>query len=149
MLPHEPSNARHPAPVRTHWTQVLQDSLCGSSKVLLVCNLAPEAESAQETLSSLNFASRAAQVELGPARRATADRAPAQQQASSGGGGGTGGGGGDGSDSRAGSAASSPARTPPLGPRAPTRLGERGSPVASAGSSPRLPAGAFAKPARH
>ena len=43
-------------------TQVLQDSLCGSSKVMLVCNLSPEAASAGETLSSLNFASRAAQV---------------------------------------------------------------------------------------
>lgn len=42
--------------------QVLQDSLCGSSKVMLVCNLSPEASSASETLSSLNFALRAAQV---------------------------------------------------------------------------------------
>ncbi|KAK9804341.1 hypothetical protein WJX72_008150 [[Myrmecia] bisecta] len=50
-------------------TQVLQDSLCGSSKVLLVCNLSPEPGSASETLSSLNFASRAAQVELGPAKK--------------------------------------------------------------------------------
>ncbi len=41
---------------------MLQDSLCGSSKVMLVCNLSPEAASAGETLSSLNFASRAAQV---------------------------------------------------------------------------------------
>lgn len=49
--------------------QVLQDSLCGSSKVMLVCNLSPEAASASETLSSLNFAARAAQVELGPAKR--------------------------------------------------------------------------------
>ena len=44
--------------------QVLQDSLCGSSKVMLVCNLSPEAASASETLSSLNFAQRAAQVSL-------------------------------------------------------------------------------------
>jgi hypothetical protein len=51
--------------------QVLQDSLCGTSKVLLVCNLSPEAASCGETLSSLNFASRAAQVELGQARRVT------------------------------------------------------------------------------
>ncbi len=42
--------------------QVLQDSLCGSSKVLLVANLAPEAASAAETLSSLAFAARAAKV---------------------------------------------------------------------------------------
>eukprot|EP00878_Enallax_costatus_P032882 GHUV01036204.1.p1 GENE.GHUV01036204.1~~GHUV01036204.1.p1 ORF type:complete len:196 (-),score=29.61 GHUV01036204.1:272-859(-) len=53
------------------WLQVLQDSLCGSSKVLLVCNLSPEPASCSETLSSLNFASRAAQVELGQARRVT------------------------------------------------------------------------------
>ncbi|KXZ52502.1 hypothetical protein GPECTOR_9g546 [Gonium pectorale] len=38
--------------------------------VLLVCNIAPEATSGSETLSSLNFASRAAQVELGVARKA-------------------------------------------------------------------------------
>ena len=44
--------------------QVLQDSLCGSSKMMLVCNLSPERASASETLSSLNFASRAAQVIL-------------------------------------------------------------------------------------
>ncbi len=56
-------------------SQVLQDSLCGSSKVLLVCNISPEANSAGETLSSLNFASRAAQVELGQARRAVVERA--------------------------------------------------------------------------
>lgn len=55
--------------------QVLQDSLCGSSKVLLVCNLSPEAASCSETLSSLNFASRAAQVELGQARRVTGSAA--------------------------------------------------------------------------
>ncbi len=41
---------------------MLQDSLCGSSKVLLVANLAPEAASAAETLSSLSFAARAAKV---------------------------------------------------------------------------------------
>lgn len=60
---------------------MLQDSLCGSSKVLLVCNLCPEAASCGETLSSLNFASRAAQVELGQARRA----APAPAGSSGGG----------------------------------------------------------------
>jgi len=50
-------------------TQVLQDALCGSSKVMLVCNISPEAVSASETLSSLNFALRASQVELGQARK--------------------------------------------------------------------------------
>ena len=50
--------------------QVLQDSLCGSAKVLLVCCVSPDADSTSETLSSLNFATRAGQVELGPVRRA-------------------------------------------------------------------------------
>ncbi|GIL50300.1 hypothetical protein Vafri_6495 [Volvox africanus] len=50
-------------------TSVLQDALCGDSKVLLLCNIAPEATSASETVSSLSFASRAAQLELGIARR--------------------------------------------------------------------------------
>lgn len=56
-------------------TQVLQDSLCGNSKVLLVCNLSPEPGSVSETVSSLNFAQRAAQVELGQARRTTTEKA--------------------------------------------------------------------------
>jgi len=54
-------------------TAVLQDSLGGSSKVLLVCCVAPEAESASETLSTLAFASRAAQTELGQARKCNGD----------------------------------------------------------------------------
>ncbi|KAK9840829.1 hypothetical protein WJX81_007551 [Elliptochloris bilobata] len=53
-------------------TQVLQDSLCGSSKVLLVADLAPEAASVAETLGSLSFAARAAKVELGCARHGAA-----------------------------------------------------------------------------
>jgi hypothetical protein len=47
-------------------TCLLQDSLGGSSKMLLMCCVAPELESAGETLSTLNFAQRAALVELGP-----------------------------------------------------------------------------------
>ena len=50
-------------------TQLLQDSLSGNSKVLMVCNISPEESSAQETTSSLNFAKRANQVETGQARR--------------------------------------------------------------------------------
>ncbi|GAX76596.1 hypothetical protein CEUSTIGMA_g4042.t1 [Chlamydomonas eustigma] len=50
-------------------TQVLTDSLSGSSKVLLVCNVSPEAVSASETISSLNFALRVGQVELGQTRK--------------------------------------------------------------------------------
>ncbi|PNH03806.1 Kinesin-4, partial [Tetrabaena socialis] len=57
--------------------QVLQDSLCGSSKVLLVANISPEHTSGSESLSSLNFASRAAQVELGAARRSAPSERPA------------------------------------------------------------------------
>jgi kinesin family protein C2/C3 len=51
-------------------TQLLQDSLCGNSKVLMMCNISPEESSASETMSSLNFAARANQVETGPVRRA-------------------------------------------------------------------------------
>ncbi len=56
--------------VRSTILQVLQDSLCGSAKVLLMCCVSPDADSTSETLSSLNFATRASQVELGPVRRA-------------------------------------------------------------------------------
>lgn len=122
-------------------TSVLQDSLCGSSKVLLVCNLSPEAISCQETLSSLNFASRAAQVELGPVRKV----APGEKQAAAAGAS-DGGSGGGSEGSRASSPGASPTR-PPGAPRA-SRLGDRASPVPSAGASPR-PGGVFMKPARH
>ena len=50
-------------------TQLLQDSLSGNSKVLMVCNISPEESSASETMSSLNFAKRANQVEAGQAKR--------------------------------------------------------------------------------
>ena len=53
-------------------TQVLQDALGGTSKVLLMCCVSPEVESSPESLSSLNFAARAAQVELGPVKKASA-----------------------------------------------------------------------------
>lgn len=43
-------------------TAVLQDALSSSGKVLLVCNVAPEATEVGETLSTLGFAQRAAQV---------------------------------------------------------------------------------------
>ncbi|GBF90584.1 ATP binding microtubule motor protein [Raphidocelis subcapitata] len=144
-------------------TQVLQDSLCGSSKVLLVCNLSPEAVSAGETLSSLNFASRAAQVELGPARRAAGGGAstppPGAPAAPGGGGGGGGEGGGGGGDAgRPGSAGSGgAARGARVSGGATSRLGERAGGAASpaGGGSPRLAgasaaaAAAAVKPARH
>ncbi len=72
--------------------QVLQDALCGSSKVLLVCQVSPEAASCPETMSSLNFASRAAQVELGQARRMTGDKVATAPGSSGGGYGGSSGG---------------------------------------------------------
>ncbi|EFJ44391.1 kinesin [Volvox carteri f. nagariensis] len=55
-------------------TAALQDSLCGDSEILLLCNIAPEATSASETVSSLNFASRAAQLELLARRAGSAER---------------------------------------------------------------------------
>ncbi|MEW5300189.1 MAG: hypothetical protein WDW36_003136 [Sanguina aurantia] len=100
-------------------TAVLQDSLCGTSKVLLVCNLSPESVSSSETLSSLNFASRAAQVELGSASRVRAvsasplgDRVPSSDKLSGSGStpesGGIGGGGAGHGTSRAGTAGVAP-----------------------------------------
>jgi hypothetical protein len=150
-------------------TQVLQDSLCGSSKVLLVCQLSPEAASSQETLSSLAFASRAAQVELGQVRRAAvADRGAAGGSAEGGGGGGitASSGGADGQGcpgsvaaagspmsrgAGAGAAGVGSGRAAPGGSSVGSRLSsvERGSsPGASGASSPRLSL-AQAKPARH
>jgi len=43
----------------------------GSSlrQVMLVCNISPDCQSTAETLSSLQFASRAAQVELGQVKK--------------------------------------------------------------------------------
>ena len=52
-------------------TQLLQDSLSGNSKVMMVCNISPEESSASETASSLNFAKRANQVEAGQAKKVT------------------------------------------------------------------------------
>ncbi|RMZ52878.1 hypothetical protein APUTEX25_000997, partial [Auxenochlorella protothecoides] len=52
------------AALATRAPHVLQDSLCGSSKVLLVCCLDPDPASAPESLSSLAFAARAARLAL-------------------------------------------------------------------------------------
>jgi kinesin family protein C2/C3 len=141
-------------------TQVLQDSLCGSSKVLLVCNLSPEAASASESISSLNFASRAAQVELGMARKAAAVAASPQAGASDADAGSSLR--AEGSNSSIGSAAAGGTRIPtaPGSPdrksvvvgRPASRLSERlgGSsspaPPGSPGAAQRL---VMAKPARH
>jgi kinesin family member C2/C3 len=50
-------------------TRLLSDSLGGASKTLLVVNLSPSKESAPESRSSCDFASRAKKVELGRATR--------------------------------------------------------------------------------
>lgn len=70
-----------PPPTTTQLTRLLEDSLGGSSKTLLVVNCSPAPASAGETKCSLEFASRARKVQLGPAKRAAA----------TGGGGGSGG----------------------------------------------------------
>jgi hypothetical protein len=41
----------------------LQDSLGGNAKSLIVCNVSPAAAHAQETLSTLQFASRAKRIQ--------------------------------------------------------------------------------------
>ncbi|KAK9842678.1 hypothetical protein WJX74_000562 [Apatococcus lobatus] len=50
-------------------TYLLQDSLSGGSKALMVVNVSPEEASAAETLCSLNFAARVRGIQLGPAKR--------------------------------------------------------------------------------
>jgi hypothetical protein len=50
-------------------TRLLEDSLGGSSKTLLVVNCSPAAENANESKCSLDFAARARKVELGAAQR--------------------------------------------------------------------------------
>jgi hypothetical protein len=52
-------------------TQLLADSLGGDSKALLIVNICPSLSDLQETLSSLNFASRARNVELSLGNRDT------------------------------------------------------------------------------
>ncbi|KAK3244702.1 hypothetical protein CYMTET_45698 [Cymbomonas tetramitiformis] len=50
-------------------TMILQDSLGGDAKALMVCNLAPSSVHASETLSSLQFAQKVSAVELRTPRR--------------------------------------------------------------------------------
>ncbi|KAK9062161.1 hypothetical protein SSX86_019347 [Deinandra increscens subsp. villosa] len=50
-------------------THLLQDSLGGDSKTLMFVQISPSEHDLSETLSSLNFATRARGVELGPARK--------------------------------------------------------------------------------
>eukprot|EP00300_Choanocystis_sp_HF-7_P030279 c39072_g1_i1.p1 GENE.c39072_g1_i1~~c39072_g1_i1.p1 ORF type:complete len:766 (+),score=221.84 c39072_g1_i1:49-2298(+) len=48
-------------------THVLADALGGNSKVLMFCNISPSSDNVAETVSSLQFATRARAVELGKA----------------------------------------------------------------------------------
>ncbi|KAG5534331.1 hypothetical protein RHGRI_022456 [Rhododendron griersonianum] len=50
-------------------THLLQDSLGGDSKTLMFVQISPSEQDLSETLSSLNFATRARGVELGPAKK--------------------------------------------------------------------------------
>ncbi|KAK3022736.1 hypothetical protein RJ639_045601 [Escallonia herrerae] len=50
-------------------THLLQDSLGGDSKTLMFVQISPSENDLNETLSSLNFATRVRGVELGPARK--------------------------------------------------------------------------------
>jgi len=52
-------------------TFLLQDSLGGDSKTLMFVNVSPEEVDLQESISSLNFASRVNRVQLGPATKHT------------------------------------------------------------------------------
>ncbi|CAN6483305.1 unnamed protein product [Victoria cruziana] len=49
-------------------TQLLQDSLGGQAKTLMLAHVSPEADSYAETISTLKFAERVSSVELGAAR---------------------------------------------------------------------------------
>jgi len=61
---------RRHIPYRNHkLTQLLQDSLGGSAKVLVFVNCSPASASAQETTAALKFASRAQRVTNSPGTR--------------------------------------------------------------------------------
>lgn len=47
-------------------TRILQDALGGSSISLLICNIAPGVRFKQDTLNTLNFASRTKEIENRP-----------------------------------------------------------------------------------
>ncbi len=57
---------------RSKLTFLLQDSLSGSAKTVMLVNVSPSACCREETLCSLNFAQRVARVELGRATQQVA-----------------------------------------------------------------------------
>lgn len=66
------SNATHINFRDTKLTMLLKDCLSKEGKTLMFVNLSPVAESAQESLCSLNFAATANQVKQGQAKRKVA-----------------------------------------------------------------------------
>lgn len=52
-------------------TYLLQDSLGGNSKTVMICNVCPTSLTTEETLFSLQFAQRARRVQLGKAKKNT------------------------------------------------------------------------------
>lgn len=58
-------------------TRILQDALGGTSLSLLICNIAPGAKFKQDTLNTLNFASRTKEIENRPTVNQQAPPAPA------------------------------------------------------------------------
>ena len=63
------SKSKHVPFRNSKLTYLLQDSLGGESKALMLVCSSPCASDASETVCSLNFASRVRNVELGPAKR--------------------------------------------------------------------------------
>ena len=54
-------------------TYMLQDSLSGDSKTLMICQVGPAEYNVGETMCTLNFAARVRSVELGPPKKNSAD----------------------------------------------------------------------------
>jgi hypothetical protein len=99
-------------PANPQLTRLLEDSLGGNSKCVLIVNVSPAAENVSESKCSLEFASRARKVELGRARANVVSVA--------------GGGGGDGPGSSP-LAAASPLRGPGSGGTTPSAMSRVGS----------------------
>ena len=64
-------------------THLLQDSLSGDSKVLMIVTASPGASSVTESISSLNFASRCRATALGKATRQGSSFSPSRVPKSS------------------------------------------------------------------